>query len=213
MLDALHESYVHGRRVRVLSECVAALIPSKARVLDVGSGDGLIACTIQTLRPDVTMEGVDVLIRPRTHIPVSQFDGQELPFPDDAFDVVMFIDVLHHTADPTVLLREAGRVAREAVLIKDHTRNGVLAGQTLLFMDRVGNERHGVAVPANYWPEQRWRDTFSELRMEITHWRGSVPLYPWWASWAFGRALHFIASLSCADLVPTKEEPLNGERT
>ena len=55
----------------------------------------------------------------------------------------MFVDVLHHTDDPMVLLREAGRVASGFVLIKDHTQNGILAGRRLRFMDWVGNARHG----------------------------------------------------------------------
>jgi SAM-dependent methyltransferase len=31
------------------------------------------------------------------------------PFSEDSFDMVMFVDVLHHTSDPRVLLREAVR--------------------------------------------------------------------------------------------------------
>jgi hypothetical protein len=38
-----------------------------------------------------------------------------------------------------ILLREAARVAREAVVIKDHTKNGLAADATLRFMDRIGN--------------------------------------------------------------------------
>jgi ubiquinone/menaquinone biosynthesis C-methylase UbiE len=50
----------------------------------------------------------------------------------------MFVYVLHHTNDPEVLLREAQRVALKAVVLKDHTRNGLLAYTTLRFMDWVG---------------------------------------------------------------------------
>jgi hypothetical protein len=38
------------------------------------------------------------------------------------------LDVLHHTDDANVLLREARRVTRRDVLIKDHRLNGFLAG-------------------------------------------------------------------------------------
>ena len=65
-------------------------------------------------RPDLEITGVDVLVRPKNHIPVQLFDGRQLPFPDQSFDAVMFVDVLHHTDDPSVLLREAKRVARKA---------------------------------------------------------------------------------------------------
>ena len=77
--------------------------------------------------PGLSLRGIDVLVRPATKIPVEPFDGKHLPLPDASVDAVMFIDVLHHTADPMVLLREANCVARRLILIKDHTMDGPLA--------------------------------------------------------------------------------------
>jgi hypothetical protein len=42
--------------------------------------------------------------------------------------VVLFVDVLHHSKDPMILLREAVRMVRKAIVIKDHTLAGLLAG-------------------------------------------------------------------------------------
>jgi hypothetical protein len=42
----------------------------------------------------LTIEGVDVFVRPTTQIPVVAFDGRPLPFADGAFDCVQFVDVL-----------------------------------------------------------------------------------------------------------------------
>lgn len=195
LLDRVHEGYVYDRRTRVLSDAMASLLPEGSAVLDVGCGDGLISRRILEKKPGVTIEGIDVLPRPHTHVPVRTFDGTNLPFPDRSFDAVMFVDVLHHTADPTVLLREAARVTRKWIVLKDHTRDGFLAGPTLHFMDRVGNARHGVSIPANYWPEARWRRAFDDLGLRLETWSGDVPLYPGWASWLFGRSLHFVARL------------------
>jgi SAM-dependent methyltransferase len=196
IIDQVHEGYVFARRVRVLAELLAARLPHQARVLDIGCGDGRISQAVRTLRPDVAIEGIDVLVRPKTHIPVTPFDGARVPFADASFDVVMFVDVLHHTTDPTILLREAARVTRRDLVIKDHTRDGWLAGPTLRFMDYVGNARHGVALPGNYWPERRWRETFRALDLEVVDWTQKIPLYPWWAAWLFGRSLHFLARLT-----------------
>ncbi len=195
----MHEGYVHNRRAQVLSEAMAQLLPENGRVLDVGCGDGLISRLIWEKRADITVEGIDVLLRPKAHIPVKQFDGQHLPYADGSFDAVLFIDVLHHTDDPAVLIREAARVSGNVVLLKDHTRDGFLAGPTLRFMDGVGNARHGVSIPANYWPEKLWRETFAQLDLALNYWTRDLPLYPWWASWAFGRSLHFIACLTKSD--------------
>jgi len=194
-IDRIHGGYVFRRRVSVLTRYLAELLPAGARALDVGCGDGMIDRLIMTARPDVVIRGVDVLLRGETHIPVTAFDGKALPFDDDAFDAVMFVDVLHHTDDPAVLLAEAARVARAAVIVKDHTRNGLAAGATLRYMDRVGNKRHGVVLPYNYWPRKQWHAAFAELHLTPTVWHRRLRIYPFWADWLFGRSLHFIARL------------------
>jgi ubiquinone/menaquinone biosynthesis C-methylase UbiE len=195
LIGRLHHEYVFQRRVRVLTRELAALLPPNAKVLDVGCGDGLIALRIQELRPDVSLSGIDVLVRPQTHVPVIKFDGTTIPHPDNSFDAVMFVDVLHHTEDPNVLLREARRVARQAVVIKDHHRDGFLAGPTLRFMDWVGNAHHGVVLPYNYWPEARWEESFAKLGLKVVAKQRRLGLYPAPASWFFDRGLHFVARL------------------
>lgn len=196
LVGRLHSSVVFGRRVRVLAELLAQHVPSGAKtLLDVGCGDGQIALAVGQKREGLQITGVDVLVRPKTWIPVTAFDGVALPMGDHSVDVVMFVDVLHHTNDPLVLLREAKRVARQAILIKDHCKDGFLAGPTLRFMDWVGNAHHGVVLPYNYWSEQRWRAAFAELGMTIDAWTQRVPLYPWPASWLFQRRLHYVARL------------------
>lgn len=195
LLDYLHNAYSYNRRVRTLSNHFAALIPRNTHVLDVGCGDGLLAHLITQSRADVHLRGIDVLVRDQTHIPVDQFDGQVIPYGDTSFDVVMFADVLHHTEDPMCLLREAARVARLAIVIKDHMLNGRLAGPTLRFMDRVGNARYGVALPYHYWLYEEWLGAFRSLNLTIGLWKQDLRLYPRPLDWVFGRSLHFIAKI------------------
>jgi SAM-dependent methyltransferase len=196
VIGKAHEKLVFGRRIRVLAGALADVIPQNAKLLDVGCGDGSIAKLLLDARPDLSIEGIDVLVRPETHVPVTKFDGTTIPFPDKAFDAVMFVDVLHHTDDPMVLLREARRVARSAIVLKDHCRDGVLANTTLRFMDWVGNARHGVVLPYNYWPEARWREAFAELDVTAEPWRPKLGLYPFPFSLAFDRKLHFVTRLA-----------------
>ena len=195
VFERTHNSYAYGRRVERLAGHLSATLPRDARVIDVGCGDGLLAKLVQEHRPDVTITGIDVLVRPHTEVPVEQFDGTTIPCADDSVDAVMFADVLHHTDDPMVLLREATRVARRCVVLKDHTREGLLAGPTLRFMDRVGNARHGVVLPYNYWTHRQWLDAFDQLGLVVTTWEPDLGLYPAWADWLFGRSLHFVARL------------------
>jgi SAM-dependent methyltransferase len=196
LIGQIHAGYVHGRRAQVLAGLLAEMLPRGARVLDVGSGDGLVAYLTSRKRPDVRVTGVDLLVRPRTYIPVEAFDGRVIPYGDASFDVVTFIDVLHHLEDLTPLLQEAVRVAREGLLIKDHLLKGFLARPTLRVMDWVSNAPHGIALPYNYWPEERWRQAFTALGLEVRAWKDSLNLYPRVVNWLFGRSLHFVAQLS-----------------
>jgi len=196
ILNSVHDKLVFGRRVRVLSKALANQLPPNAKVLDVGTGDGSIAALIMEQRSDIAIEGVDVFLRAKTRIPVTIFDGRQLPFADNAFDCVMFVDVLHHTSDPAFLVREAARVANRAVLIKDHLLEGLLARSTLRLMDWVGNRGHKVVLPYNYLPRARWDEIFKEADLTIDHWIHRVGLYPLPAGWAFDRRLHFVARLT-----------------
>ncbi len=167
VLNATHGKLVFGRRVRVLSDILAATFPKAARVLDVGTGDGSIALNIMKQRPDLAIEGVDVFRRPTTQIPVTVFDGRHLPFADSSFDCVLFVDVLHHTDDASVLVREAARVANNSVVIKDHLLEGMFAAPTLRFMDWLGNWGHDVVLPYNYLPRSKWDEIFSGARLQV----------------------------------------------
>lgn len=191
----LHGNLVFPRRVATLGNSIAPLLPA-GRVLDIGCGDGSISSFVLSQRPDIAIQGVDVLLRPESKIPVQKFDGVRLPFPDKSFDAALFVDVLHHTDDPIVLIGEAVRVARSYIVIKDHTMDGLLSRQTLRFMDWFGNAHHGVVLPYNYWPKRRWRDEFAAQGLQVKSWSAKLGLYPWPFSLIFERKLHFVAVLS-----------------
>jgi len=190
-----HHAFVFERRTRVLAELLAAQIPQGASVLDVGCGDGTVASRIAELRPDISIRGVEYLVRPECKIECRSFDGLTLPYPDRSFDLCMFVDVLHHTQDPAILLRDAVRVTRGFVLLKDHLDENILDDITLRFMDWVGNRPHGVVLTYNYQSRKQWAANFSQCGLKEESWKGDVPLYPWPFSLVVGRGLHFITLL------------------
>lgn len=190
-----HHAIVHQRRTRVLAEILAPQIPSGGSVLDIGCGDGTVASLIAELRPDISIRGVEFLVRPGCKITCDSFDGVRLPFPDDTFDVCMFVDVLHHTKDVRVLLREAVRVSRTFVLIKDHLNHQFLAGATLHLMDWLGNRPYAVPLPYNYQDRRQWSDHFATSGLEEVNWTTRVPLYSAPVSLILGRGLHFVSLL------------------
>jgi SAM-dependent methyltransferase len=196
VVGRFHGRAVFGRRVRVLAAHIASLVPRDARVVDVGCGDGSIAGRLAQLRPDIDVVGIDVLVRPRTHVPVVAFDGEVIPYAHAALDAVLLGDVLHHPHAPPRLLREAARVSPGAVIVKDHIADGFLARPTLRLMDWVGNAHHGVALPFNYWPESRWREAFADVGLVCDVWRTALGLYPPPAAWVFDRRLHVLCRVS-----------------
>lgn len=199
LIELIHEAFIVEHRSRVLARYIAGLIPNAAHVLDVGCGSGLLTHHIAEQRPDLRIEGADVLIRPQTFIPVMKCDGRTLPYADRGFDVVLLVNVLHHTDDVITLLREACRVSCKSIVIKDHLLEGCFAESTLRFMDWVGNRRHGVALPYNYLSRKTWHAAFESCGLEVAVWHDTLRLYPRPIGWIFERSLHFLARL---DLKP-----------
>jgi SAM-dependent methyltransferase len=148
-----HDRWVHGRRVRVLSDHLAELLPETGTVLDVGCGDGFVDALVMKRRPRLEISGIDVVLRGHAHIPVTHFDGTRIPHDDASVDVVMLVDVLHHTTTPVELLHEALRVSRKGLVVKDVTIGDpdLLAEPTLKAMDWVGNARHDVPLPYHFF--------------------------------------------------------------
>ena len=196
VLEQIHERRVRERRIRMLCRILAASIPQNDQVLDVGCGDGFLDSCILRERPDIVIKGLDVLLRKGTHIPVEMYDGHDLPYADSSFDTVMFVDVLHHSESIEHLLLEAIRVTRKTIIIKDHLKNGLLAGPTLRLMDNIGNARFNVELAYNYWPRNKWMRTIDAMGLSICDWHEKLGMYPWPINLFFDRSLHFVAALS-----------------
>lgn len=196
LLNAAHGAAVFRRRTRVLADVVAAHVAGGASALDVGCGDGTIARGMMARRPGLSVQGIDVFLRPDVKIPACVYDGVTIPHPDKSFDWVTVVDVLHHTDDPAAVLGECARVARRGIVVKDHLRDGLAAAATLRAMDWVGNRGHGVRLPYNYLSRAEWQAAFEKLGLRVTRWDGRLGLYPLPLDLVFGRGLHFVATLA-----------------
>jgi SAM-dependent methyltransferase len=89
---------------------------SPRRVLEVGVGEGEVMAHLRDRFPGVPMIGLDLPDHElasgwRTADMSCLFgDGTALPFPDNAFDLVLAIEVLEHVPGPDAALRELSRV-------------------------------------------------------------------------------------------------------
>lgn len=154
-------------RARHLPGRLLPYMQAGGHVLDVGCGNGQIASSLLALGGAASIRGVDVLPVDGAHIPMIAFDGEHLPYPDNSFDLVTLIDVLHHTDHPARLLGEAARVSRGPILIKDHYWITALDRWILTLSDYLGNKPYGVALPYNFLRPDEWRQLFDSLQLRV----------------------------------------------
>lgn len=194
---SFHASFIWERRAAVLTSHLINLLKGEKALLglDVGCGNGKISSNIQESCPQIKIEGLEIIVREKTAIQTSQYDGQKIPYADKSRDFIMLIDVLHHTDHCDILLKESIRCAREFILIKDHICDNIWDEKRLRFMDYFGNIADGVPLPYNYFSKAQWNKKFHEhgliAEKEFFH----LGLYPFIFSWIFDGNLHFIAKL------------------
>ena len=188
--ELIHERVIHPSRLRNLVAHLAEDIEAGSTLLDVGCGDGRLAAMLCERNFLSHVQGVDVFVRSEVAVPIMEFDGTKLPCPDKSWDYVIAVDVLHHADNQKALLREMLRVARRAVLIKDHLCESGFDHWLLRKMDGVGNDRHGVPVPAKYLSRRQWEELFQQEGAVVASFSERIKLYPWPISMIFGRRLH-----------------------
>ena len=169
ILINIHQKISHSTRINILSKLlsdqIVALTEPQGRpikVLDIGCGDMSMAEIIEELLPQVEVIRTDIHAAPgisdsdafkwRKYV---QFDGVNLPFADQEFDVAYFSDVLHHVPEEVRgnLLMSAARSAKY-IVIKDHFEYGWISRQALRLMDWVGNYGYGVSIPVRYFNQR-----------------------------------------------------------
>ncbi|WP_052473412.1 class I SAM-dependent methyltransferase [Paramagnetospirillum magnetotacticum] len=127
------------------------------RVLDIGCGPGWL--TVQYARGGAQVDSVDLTPRAvelaQAHLAlhgqsatVREGNAEELPFPDDQFDLVAASGVLHHTPDTQATFREAFRVTKPGGQGKITLyRKGILHHPAVFAMTRIAMRLFGVKHP------------------------------------------------------------------
>jgi len=192
-LDSL--TFTTVSRYQSTANLIVNLIPREGSVLHVGCGDGGLARRLASILPRAKFRGVERFVCKGSQIPIHGFNGTEIPFGDNSFDTVLLVDALHDSEDPANLLREAARVAREAIVLKDKSSRGLLAS-TRRLIDRVGSEQqHGPR--AGRLSKSELQKLIAELGLTIEQWSGQPGRFnnPK-ADWIFRRVFPFTALLS-----------------
>lgn len=100
---------------RMCADC-SDFIKNGSEVLDLGCGSGIVGKNFADFfKSKIT--GVDIADKRIVHIDFQLYNGKNLPFGSDSFDVVLISYVLHHCQDQIFTLREAKRVVKNKIII------------------------------------------------------------------------------------------------
>ena len=193
-LKQFHTKFIMKRRVNVLAKKIAARLPENANIVDIGAGSGELAFELLALRPDIRISGFDIKKRRDAKIKIQTFDGKIIPKPDNAYDVAMLVDVVHHALNQQILLNEAMRLA-PVVVVKDHICKTKTDKILLEIMDYVGNRGHEVACDCLYHSQESWKTLISQIDGKILESETGVGLYPFPVSLLFPKKLHVVLTI------------------
>jgi SAM-dependent methyltransferase len=112
--------WYRGRRRVINAQLERLGLPRDGAVLDAGCGSGRtmdeLARWGKVAGFDFNQLGVEHA-RARGHSDVRQARVEEIPWPDESFDLITCLDVLEHTPDDVASLRELRRVARPGAML------------------------------------------------------------------------------------------------
>ena len=174
-----------GRVHHEISERTArlalSLVPKPTHVLDVGSGTGYLLRLLAGSEPgDATLSGIDAapsmvaVARAQTQdarIDFRQGVAEQLPFPNDTFDLVVSTTSFDHWTDQLRGLREIARVMRPGarLVLVDQFSNWLLP--TLLFGRRGKARTTSKAtrlIGEAGLQDVRWQDLYMSLIKAVT---------------------------------------------
>ena len=173
VFSSFFEKLVTQNRDQNIVQGFQKLLTGERTGLDVGCGDGRLSKKIQE-QLNLELIGVDVYQAKNPQINVLLFDGQKLPFADNSFDLVFLIDMLHHTQNSETLFKEAFRVAKKSVLIKDHYYQNKFELQVLKIADWFGNFLAKVHTPFYFKSKQEWENLLHSFNRKTLEWRSSI---------------------------------------
>jgi len=172
-------SKIYERAAKKMCRECKGFIPKGCRILDLGSGSGIVAKTLANSFESLLV-GVDIEDRRIVNIPFKIIDGKNLPFRDNEFDICFISYVLHHADDPEGLLKEAARVTKDKILVYEDLAEGKLSN----FICKIHSRSFNYFFQKNdekgkFLDAKNWKEIFGESGLKlISEKRASFILSP-----------------------------------
>ncbi len=171
--------------------------PQGQRILCIGCGAGndvwYLAHENEVVGMDYANSGLEVAARHGIHVFSLDLNAsQHLPFDDGSFDIVVCKDVLEHLLDPVQLIRECGRVLRDAGHIVISVPNHFWLPMRIRLL--FGN---GVVYKSVFENHSRHYDEWNYMHIRFFTYRGfraflrEARLNPVRWFWDFGLLAHY----------------------
>lgn len=144
----------HFWRFRAIRRLIDKL-PKGAKILDVGCGSGFAIEKCVKNRSDLEVYGIDVALaliqyaaerRPQFKFEIGK--SEKLPFSNNEFDALLYLDTIEHFVDPVRSLSEARRVLKEngilivLVVLEGHPLFQLIWKMWLRLRGKVWHEAH-----------------------------------------------------------------------
>jgi len=152
-------------------------INKNSKILDLGCGSGIVTKKFQDYFHSKII-GIDIVDKRVIEIPFQLYDGKNIPFNNDSFDVILISFVLHHTKNHELLLREARRVCQDKIIIYEDLPEG--------FFPKLFSKLHGISFAKifqknNYYGSfktgQEWKELFNKLNLKLIFERKIPPTF------------------------------------
>ena len=138
-----------------------------SHIVDIGTGSGQFSAVLQDKGYNVT--AVDIVDKTNTNdIAPVVYDGQQLPFQGESFDISMLITVLHHCPDPEQVFAEAVRVSRKRIFILEDVYSNWVMKRLTWFMDSLMNLEFA-GHPHSNKSEAEWENLFNKHNLKVVH--------------------------------------------
>jgi ubiquinone/menaquinone biosynthesis C-methylase UbiE len=149
-------------RSKIIAQAYRKWLESKFKVLDIGSGTGIVASELNKYYQFKKITGCDIQEYLLTDIKFKRMKSPtKLPFKRKSFDVAMYNDVLHHMdyANQPILIKESLRVAKYVLIFE---LKPTLLGKS---GDYILNKFHNSAmdIPYTYRSNIEWETLFRKL--------------------------------------------------
>ncbi|NHK31930.1 MAG: class I SAM-dependent methyltransferase [Asgard group archaeon] len=146
------------------------------RILDIGSGLGTICSKLLKRKHKITpldIKDLSIYDNVKTII----YNGIEIPFKRNHFDVAFLLLVLHHTPNPKKILIEAKRVVKRIIITEDVYSNVFQKYLAFFWCSLLNLDffRH----PHSNKTDSEWRELFRELNLkliDVKYHRSVIPI-------------------------------------